>query len=113
METRIDRIEVNNDDSEVEYPSETSWQIDVSLSYGENTYVIEGFDASVDTNDATFNIYRRLIGDVNQDDTVDDYDLSLLISMWGDNDPEGDFNEDGEVDDYDFSMLVARWLTSV
>ncbi|MDG1950921.1 MAG: hypothetical protein P8J32_08980, partial [bacterium] len=66
-----------------------------------------------DSDETIFEIYRRLAGDMNEDDTVNDYDLSLLIASWGTEDASGDFNEDGVVDDYDFSMMVARWNTGV
>jgi hypothetical protein len=56
-----------------------------------------------------FEIYYRLIGDLTEDGSVSDYDLSKFVRLWGTDDAEGDFNTDGIVDDYDFSMMVARW----
>ena len=95
------------------YPTTTSWNKTATLSYGTNDFELIALDGSASSAATAYDIYRRLIGDLTQDDTVDDYDLSRFVGMWGDDDREGDFNEDDIVDDYDFSMLVARWNTSV
>ena len=113
MDSDTETIEINEDSSDVEFVDDENWQASVALSYGLNSFDIVAFDGTRDSGALTYEIYRRLIGDVNEDDTVNDYDLSKLVGLWGDDDREGDFNEDGEVDDYDFSMMVARWGTSV
>lgn len=88
------------------------WQKPADLILGDNMY------AAYIKNDygqsATKNliVHRRLIGDVNDNRIVDDYDLSLftvqwqfeLIAGW-----ESDFNEDLIVDDYDISLMAAYW----
>lgn len=112
-DTDADTVKVNGSSTGMTYPTGSTWRDSVALSYGLNTFVIEAFDGTADSGELTYEIYRRLIGDVNEDDTVNDYDLSKLVRLWGDDDREGDFNEDGTVDDYDFSMMVARWGTSV
>ena len=68
---------------------------------------------SGNSSESAYEIYRRLVGDITEDDSVNDYDLSRLIVLWGGDDSAGDFNVDGGVDDYDFSMMVARWGTSL
>ena len=108
-----DTITVDGSSSSVEFPTSTSWQDTVTLTYGTNEIDVIALDGSKSSATVTYEIYRRLIGDLTQDDTVDDYDLSRFVGMWGEDDREGDFNEDNTVDDYDFSMLVARWGTSV
>lgn len=113
MDDNTDRIEINGDDSDVDFVDDDNWKASVALSYGLNSFDIEAFDGTKDSGTLIYEIYRRLIGDVNEDDTVNDYDLSQLVGLWGEDDREGDFNEDGVVDDYDFSMMVARWGTSV
>ncbi len=53
-----------------------------------------------------------LDGDANRDGVVDDRDLSVLLSHWGDGDAGwdgGDFNADGVVDDRDLSVLLSHW----
>ena len=52
---------------------------------------------------------RRLVGDVNDSQYVDDIDLSLFSRAWGKPIPEADFNEDGKVDDLDLSLLASHW----
>lgn len=52
---------------------------------------------------------RRLVGDVNDSQYVDDIDLSLFSRAWGKSIPEADFNEDGKVDDLDLSLLASHW----
>ncbi|MBT5808561.1 hypothetical protein HOI18_04795 [Candidatus Uhrbacteria bacterium] len=108
----VDEIEVDGDDSDSEVDG-TSWTATVALSFGLNSFELVAIDGSRDSDETVYEIYRRLVGDVNEDDTVDDYDLSKLVGLWGDDAREGDFNDDGSVDDYDFSMMVARWGTSV
>ncbi len=107
-EDGVDGLEINGEDVDGEYDGE-DWQAEVALSYGLNTFTIEAFDGQNSIDEIDYEIYRRLVGDVNGDDVVNDYDLSLLIGFWGDDSREGDFNEDEAVDDYDFSMMVARW----
>jgi hypothetical protein len=108
----VDSIEVDGDDSDSEVDG-TNWTATVALAFGLNSFELVAIDGSRDSDETVYEIYRRLIGDVNQDDTVDDYDLSKFVGLWGDDDREGDFNDDDIVDDYDFSMMVARWNTSV
>ncbi len=56
-----------------------------------------------------------LPADINLDGQVDDRDLNLLLSHWGDTDPNpwgvlvGDINEDGFVDDRDLNLLLSAW----
>ncbi|HAU66578.1 TPA: hypothetical protein DCW61_04500 [Candidatus Uhrbacteria bacterium] len=113
MDKDTDELTVNDKTDNVKLVDEDSWQVSVSLAYGLNSFELVASEGSKSSDATIYEIYRRLIGDVKQDDTVNDYDLSKLVKLWGDDSREGDFNEDGTVDDYDFSMMVARWGTSV
>ena len=109
----IDKITVNGKEKGVKFPTSKSWQSLVSLSYGFNSFAVVNFDGVVQSSSTVFEIYRRLAGDMTQDNTVNDYDLSLFIKEWGEENSPADFNENGMVDDYDFSMMVARWNLSI
>lgn len=51
-------------------------------------------------------------GDINQDGSVDVFDLSILLSNWGDtNSPASDLNSNGVVDIYDLSILLSNYGT--
>ncbi|MCR4313927.1 MAG: hypothetical protein NUV84_01630 [Candidatus Uhrbacteria bacterium] len=113
MDTDTEELTVNDESDDVEFTDDDAWKVSVSLSYGLNNFSLVAIDGSKSSTETLYEIYRRLIGDVNQDDTVNDYDLSKFVGLWGGSDRAGDFNEDETVDDYDFSMLVARWGTSV
>ena len=54
---------------------------------------------------------EHILGDLNGDGKVDDYDFSILMANWGDffTDPRADANGDGKVDDYDFSIVMGNW----
>ncbi|MBI4713601.1 hypothetical protein HY771_00195 [Candidatus Uhrbacteria bacterium] len=106
-------VKVNTSTTGVTYPTTTTWNVTVSLAYGLNTFNLIASNTSGDSPTTVFDVYRRLIGDITQDNTVNDYDLSRLVKLWSTTDRNGDFNEDLTVNDYDFSMLVARWGTSV
>jgi hypothetical protein len=113
MDDDTEELTVNGDSEDVEFTADDAWKVSVSLSYGLNSFTLVAIDGSTESDETLYDIYRRLAGDVNQDDTVNDYDLSKFVGLWGGSSRSGDFNEDGGVDDYDFSMLVARWGVSV
>ncbi len=104
---------VNGSSEKVTYPTDSSWKVIVSLSYGLNTFRAKAKNGSETSGESIYALVRRIPGDVTEDGRVDDYDLSKLTLLWGGQDAEGDFNESGKVDDYDFSMMVARWGTVV
>ena len=55
-----------------------------------------------------------MTGDANDDGLVDDDDLSLLLSSWGQDVgwENGNFNGDNIVDDDDLSLLLSNWTGS-
>src|SRR3989338_4924380 len=111
--TTTTSVKINGSATDVTYPDSSSWKKTVALSYGLNSFKILATNSTGDSTETVYEIYRRLIGDMTQDNTVNDYDLSKLVKLWGGKDRGGDFNEDKVVNDYDFSMMVARWGTKV
>ena len=57
---------------------------------------------------------QQIPGDANNDGSVNDDDLSLLLASWGqDTDwAHGEFNGVPPVDDDDLSLLLANWTTA-
>jgi dockerin type I repeat protein len=50
-----------------------------------------------------------VIGDLNNDGTVNIYDLSILLADWGTTNPVADLNHDGTVNIFDLSILLSHW----
>jgi hypothetical protein len=48
-------------------------------------------------------------GDINNDGTVNVFDLSILLSHWGGADAASDINGDGTVNVFDLSVLLSHW----
>lgn len=111
--TTTTAVKVNGSSTDVTYPDSSSWKKTVALSYGLNSFKILASNATGNSAETAYEIYRRLVGDLTQDNSVNDYDLSKLVKLWGGKDRGGDFNEDKIVNDYDFSMMVARWGVKV
>jgi hypothetical protein len=51
------------------------------------------------------------LGDLNDDNKVDIFDLSILLTRWGSNDTTADLNHNGTVDIFDLSILLSHWGT--
>lgn len=102
-------VVVNGESGAVTYPTIYTWLARLTLVYGINHFVIIAHNTGGDSIPVTLDVYLRLKGDVNQDNTVDDYDLSRFVNLWGGADPNGDFNTDFTVNDYDFSIMISRW----
>src|SRR3989344_1133457 len=51
------------------------------------------------------------IGDLNDDNKIDIFDLSILLSRWGTTDAAADLNKNGTVDILDLSILLTNWGT--
>jgi hypothetical protein len=47
--------------------------------------------------------------DINNDNKVDVFDLSILLSKWNTNDLLSDLNKDGSVNVFDLSILLSKW----
>ncbi len=101
-----------NDDAfdDITYPTSTTWRADISLNLGVNyLYIVAVSPGGIESNALLVIVTYSLVGDVNGDFSIDDYDLSLLVNAWGEDELFADFNEDNIVDDYDFSLFVSRW----
>ncbi len=64
---------------------------------------------SSSVNNTTF---QAKSGDINTDNRIDIFDLSVLAANWGSTNatPEqGDLNGDGKVDIFDLSILASEW----
>jgi hypothetical protein len=51
------------------------------------------------------------LGDVNLDNSVNIFDLSILLSHWAANYAAADFNHDSTVNIFDLSILLSHWGT--
>ncbi len=102
---------VNDNSAGIDYPTSTTWQIAVALSLGGNYYEVYATNSRGGSGTESITITRveKPFGDVNGDNLINDYDLSLLAYYWGTSYGEADFNADGNVDDYDLSIMAAYW----
>lgn len=102
-------VYVNGSKDGVTYPTKNRWQKNVPLPIGQNTIKIKSWNNYDYSADVTKVITRRLMGDINNDGRVNDYDFSLLANNWSKDWADADFNEDKMVNDYDLSLMVAYW----
>lgn len=49
------------------------------------------------------------LGDLNGDNKVNIFDLSILLSRWGTKNKSADLNDSGRVDIFDLSILLSHW----
>jgi chitodextrinase len=76
------------------------------------TYTVRAIDPSGNLSTAasiTASTLPLKEGDVNRDNKVDIYDLSLLLASWQTTNAEADINNDGIVDIFDLSRLLSGW----
>lgn len=52
---------------------------------------------------------QPLVGDINNDNSVNQTDFNLLVAAFGSNNTAADFNQDGEVDVIDFNLLLKNY----
>ncbi len=68
-------------------------------------------DGSLAEDGGAAHIFRAvdpmLVADFQEDDCIDDLDLSLVIAFWGT--PLGDANFDGTTDEADLAILLTTW----
>jgi hypothetical protein len=60
---------------------------------------------------ATLNSSSGKIGDLNNDNQVNIFDLSILLSAWGTANPTADLNHDNTVNIFDLSIFLSHWGT--
>jgi len=105
----ISGVKVNGSTTNVEYPSATSWYKVETFGLGSNTITLQGLVGTREGDAFSVSLKRHFPGDVNGDREVNDFDLSLLASHWGQVWCQADFNSDGVIDDFDLSLLVSAW----
>lgn len=89
----------------------TDTSLTASTSY---TYTIQAFDAAGNassTTTLTTSTPAAKIGDLNNDNKVDIFDLSILLSNYGTSTTTGDLNADNKVDIFDLSILLSHYGT--
>lgn len=103
-------IFVNDSEAGVTYSGPYQWQKPRHpLGLGDNVLRVRARYGDQFSPMAESVMRRRLVGDVNDSQYVDDIDLSLFSRAWGRSVPAADFNEDGLVDDLDLSLLASHW----
>lgn len=106
-------ILLNGSEAGIQYPSAMNWQKPSHpLGLGNNAVSLRAQYGQQYSPMVESVMRRRLVGDVNDGQYVDDIDLSLFSRAWGKPVPEADFNEDGKVDDLDLSLLASHWHQS-
>lgn len=80
----------------------TTYAYDVSAFDGSGNY-------SPAANVSATTTAAQKTADLNGDSVVNVFDLSILLSAWGQSGVLGDINTDGIVNVFDLSMLLANW----
>lgn len=78
----------------------------------EYTYYVVAIDEAGNTSDPSAEVTaktHRKTGDLNGDNEIDIFDLSVLLSAWEETDQNSDLNDDGIVDILDLSILLSNW----
>jgi hypothetical protein len=110
----ITTIYINNISTLATYPTNTTWQAQVTIVPGTNTYTIYGKDGNNNqSNNTSITIMKNKFGDINGDNTIDLTDLSLFGADWSKttnlSNPLSDMNSDGKVDLTDFSIIAKQY----
>jgi hypothetical protein len=111
----LDKIFVNDTDTNTTYPTTTSWLAhQTGLILGANEFAVYGKDTANNRQTDILNIIinRHTLADINGDGLVDLIDFSLFAVDWGKTDnltsPLSDMNADNSVNLYDFSVLAKE-----
>jgi len=96
-------------------PYSYNWDT-TTFSNGAHTLLAKAYDAAGNvgtssTVSVTVNNAAGKIGDLNGDNQVNIFDLSILLTRWGSNDTTADLNHNGTVDIFDLSILLTHWGT--
>ncbi|HVZ59068.1 MAG TPA: dockerin type I domain-containing protein [Patescibacteria group bacterium] len=106
----ITQMFVNGSDADSSYPTDTTWEAEVSLSLGDNNFAIYGSDGTDQTATQTITVNRHTLGDINGDGNIDLIDASLFATDWDKTSDLtynlSDMNGDGHVDLTDLSILA-------
>jgi chitodextrinase len=78
-----------------------------------HTYTVYAYDlagnTSIASNAVTVSTPPLKSGDLNSDNAVNIFDLSILLSHWQTSDATSDINKDGTVNIFDLSILMTGW----
>ncbi len=102
-------LSINGSSTGITYTTDQHFQALLPLTLGDNLFYLQGFAGNDESPRLDILIHRQGFGDSNDDTIVDDYDLSLVASNWGNGNCTTDFNQDSVVDDYDLSILASHW----
>lgn len=111
-DSSITTVYINGDNSNVTYPTSTTWQATISLpALGDNQFIIYGKDVNNNqTASISITIKKHTLGDINGDGVIDLTDASLFAIDYGKTSnltyPLSDMNSDGSVDLTDLSILA-------
>jgi hypothetical protein len=112
--TSLTNVYVNDSTNAMTYPTNTTWESSVSLSFGLNTLTIYGRD-SLDNQSASRSvaITRHRLGDISGDTFINLTDISLFAADWRKtsnlNNNLSDMNNDSNVDLTDFSIIAKQY----
>jgi|GEM_PF-2636302 len=96
-------------------PYSFSWD-STTVANGSHTFSAKAYDAAGNVGTSspisvTVDNPSSKLGDLNGDNKVDIYDLSILLPRWGTSDATADLNKNGSVDIFDLSTLLSHWGT--
>jgi Bacterial Ig domain/Calcineurin-like phosphoesterase len=96
-------------------PYETSFNT-TTLANGSHSLQAKAFDTAGNTGtSATVTIMvanntgSTIVGDLDGNNIVNIFDVSILVSRWGTNDPKADLDKNGIVNILDISLLASNW----
>lgn len=95
------------------FPDPLRWEKTLWLTGTNPIYDFVGKnDRGLPSNTVLLSLILKRMGDVNSDNSTDEYDLSSLTSKWyAVADCTTDMNRDGITDEYDLSLLISNWST--
>jgi chitodextrinase len=100
------------DNTLIASPQGTTY-VDSNLAFGTTyAYSVKAVDTSSNVSTAATLSAATLplkVGDINFDNAVDVFDLSILLTDWNTGGPTADLNHDATVNIYDLSILISNW----
>ncbi|MCE7936291.1 hypothetical protein DYH10_00650 [Candidatus Saccharibacteria bacterium CPR2] len=95
-------------------PYFTTWN-SATIENGNYNLTARAYDAAGNMRVSAFivvtidNTPASISGDLNSDEKVDIFDLSILLSKWNSSDTTSDINKDGTVNVFDLSIMLSNW----
>jgi len=104
--------QISRDGVVVASPTGTTFS-DTGLTYGTTyAYTVKAKDAAGNLSAAATLSASTLplkVGDINLDNQVNVFDLSILLSHWNMTGVSGDLNHDNQINIFDLSLLLSNW----